>query len=600
MVGKGQKQAVKVFGRIRPEEDVDEDGAACGPTVRVQPCGTRIHFQNKETRVEIDFPCDLAFGQTTAQEDIFGEVGPDVVKAVMEGKSACVLAYGQTGSGKTHTMIGSDADPGLAPRIIDAVLEYTVGEGGDGESGRVSVHGSALEIYNEAIRDLLVPPKPTKKGPAAEPAKLKLREGGGCFYCPEAVSRRLARGQGALFLKQALGQRVVSKTSMNDQSSRSHLVLVLDVVQELRIGGRLVSRLYLADLAGSEDISRSKAVGQQVSEACGINSSLLELRRVMEALAAKSKHINYRNSILTKLLKPALGGDAATYLVCNLSPIAANVVDTKNTLKFAQISTKVVNCVVNKHTKTFEELEAEVAATKNTLQQIQGHIDAMRGVLEGAAGGSETAAMPPEFVCPLGAAKRGTLVGTSAAAAKDGPCAMENPVIAADGKTYEFANLRQQFRYLQRQPDPLSCVALPNANTLFWFPNKLLKRQIVMNDQHRVPPTQTLPQDVLMLVFSYLDGVVVNECAMVCWSWQAGARDEGLWELLLLRDHSEGGKDGGAGTPAAAEGHPMQVYFKKVPSTLTRPKREKTYGIGFVAKKKSAAKTSAKKKKQKA
>ena len=41
----------------------------------------------------------------------------------MDGYNVCVFAYGQTGSGKTYTMMGTEEDRGLIPRICKTMFE---------------------------------------------------------------------------------------------------------------------------------------------------------------------------------------------------------------------------------------------------------------------------------------------------------------------------------------------------------------------------------------------------------------------------------------------------------------------------------------------
>lgn len=48
---------------------------------------------------------------------VFETIGREVVASVIRGSSACVLAYGQSATGKTHTMMGTDMQPGLVPRL---------------------------------------------------------------------------------------------------------------------------------------------------------------------------------------------------------------------------------------------------------------------------------------------------------------------------------------------------------------------------------------------------------------------------------------------------------------------------------------------------
>ena len=93
---------------------------------------------------------------------------------------------------------------------------------------------------------------------------------------------------------------------MNLHSSRSHAILRMRIERRSKISETKIktfeSLVHLIDLAGSEDITRSNVTGLQLSEATNINCDLFHLHRVFEAIQNKSKHIPFRDSILTFVL----------------------------------------------------------------------------------------------------------------------------------------------------------------------------------------------------------------------------------------------------------------------------------------------------------
>ena len=109
-----------------------------------------------------------------------------------------------------------------------------------------------------------------------------------------------------------------------------------------------ISSLSLVDLAGSESVKATNATGVRQKEGQYINKSLLTLGHVVHKLSdmgaresrdgakpSKGEHIPYRDSKLTRLLQPSLGGNAQVCIVCNISPAPANLEESHNTLKFA-------------------------------------------------------------------------------------------------------------------------------------------------------------------------------------------------------------------------------------------------------------------------
>ena len=99
--------------------------------------------------------------------------------------------------------------------------------------------------------------------------------------------------------------RATTATNLNEQSSRSHMILQVEVTSGVG-EAKHKATLYLVDLAGSERVRKSEVEGKAMKEAQHINKSLSALGNVMEALDQKASHVPYRDSKLTYLLRKSL------------------------------------------------------------------------------------------------------------------------------------------------------------------------------------------------------------------------------------------------------------------------------------------------------
>ena len=100
------------------------------------------------------FGFDRVFDENTSQGDVYEATTKNLLDSVLDGYNATVFAYGATGCGKTHTITGTLQQPGVIFLTMQELFER-ITERTDEKVTEVSL--SYLEIYNETIRDLLVP-----------------------------------------------------------------------------------------------------------------------------------------------------------------------------------------------------------------------------------------------------------------------------------------------------------------------------------------------------------------------------------------------------------------------------------------------------------
>ena len=269
---------------------------------------------------------DAAFDSTSSTETVYDDVGSVIVEAVLEGYNGTVFAYGQTGCGKSHTMRG------FIDRTLEHLFEATSTSGTD---TRYLALLSYLEIYNERLRDLL------QDGNTESLLQLKEDPSKGTYVAGglrEVTVKDAA--ECARLVDQGDKRRAAAATKMNAASSRSHAVLTLSLEalaideDDKRGGAVRRGRLHLVDLAGSERQARTGATGDRLKEAASINLSLSALGNVISALAAgNGRHVPYRDSKLTRLLRDSLGGNARTLMIACVSPCHLDAEETLSTLR---------------------------------------------------------------------------------------------------------------------------------------------------------------------------------------------------------------------------------------------------------------------------
>lgn len=165
--------------------------------------------------------------------------------------------------------------------------------------------------------------------------------------------------------------KTVKATRINEYSSRSHTIFILEISQRYPNGAEKHGKLNLVDLAGSEKVSKSGAVGETLEEAKKINLSLSCLGNVIHALTQNSDHIPYRDSKLTRILQESLGGNYKTSLIVTCTTHSSSSEETVSALKFATRAKTIKNTFkMNISTSPeslrmlIDHLKMEVADTK--------------------------------------------------------------------------------------------------------------------------------------------------------------------------------------------------------------------------------------------
>jgi len=319
------------------------------------------------------FNFDWVGGERTTQQDIFEVVGKSMVHTCLEGYNCCIFAYGQTGAGKTFTMQGrgleiNDEDilnRGLQPRVFDYIFALKAKDMNENPDMKYLVTCSYLEIYNEQIMDLLEPVS----------ASLQVREDLKKGVYVEGLKEEIVENSEETIelLRKGAINRHVGSTNMNLESSRSHSLFTMSIERKVVTNGTIhvrTSKFHFVDLAGSERQQKTAAVGERLKEAGNINKSLSVLGQVINSLVeiaeGKQRHIRYRDSKLTFILKDSLGGNSKTSLIANISPASSSFSETLSTLKFAATAKRIKNkASIN------EDMSGSVEGLKNEIRQLK-------------------------------------------------------------------------------------------------------------------------------------------------------------------------------------------------------------------------------------
>jgi kinesin family protein 3/17 len=365
-----ERESVKVAIRLRPMSST-ETAAGYDHIISIDQAHGGVYVTNPAGQ-KVNFKFDFAYPDGISQEEVYETTAAPIVAGVLEGFNGTIFAYGQTGTGKTYSMEGKlvGEHRGIIPRAFEHIFDYIEA---NSDSHQFLITVTYVEIYNDELRDLL----------AAQPGEsLKIREDPAHGVQIKGVATHKVQKLEDLTVLLNFGKRnrVVRKTNMNAESSRSHSIMSINIETLTQIeGGEHVrsARLNLVDLAGSERVAKTGAEGMGFKEGVNINYELMILGNCIAALTAKgNQHIPYRDSKLTMLLRDSLGGNARTMMIAAIGPASYNFSETMSTLRYAERAKKIEN-------KPKVNMDPKDAL----LLQYQQELAALQAQLEGGGGG---------------------------------------------------------------------------------------------------------------------------------------------------------------------------------------------------------------------
>lgn len=307
------------------------------------PHSSSGHRRSATVAVPKIFAFDAVFTQDASQAEVCSGTVAEVIQSVVNGADGCIFCFGQVKLGKTYTMIGKDSTTqslGIVPCAISWLFKL-INERKEKTGTRFSVRVSAVEIFgkDEELKDLLSEVSTGSLQEGQSPG-IHLREDPICGTQLQNQSelRAPTAEKAAFFLDAAIAARSTSKPDADEEERRnSHMLFTLHIYQYRMeksgkggmSGGR--SRLHLIDLGSCEKVlSKSRDGGG------GLCLSLNALGNVIMALANGAKHVPYRDSKLTMLLRESLGNiNCRTTMIAHISDSPANYAESLTTIQLA-------------------------------------------------------------------------------------------------------------------------------------------------------------------------------------------------------------------------------------------------------------------------
>ncbi|KAH9410569.1 kinesin [Ordospora pajunii] len=313
-----QKEKIVVCVRKKPCDITRSDIVEVdGQGITVNESRTRIDLTPYVEQHRFEF--DYSFDSSITNIGLYRECVKSIVSHVVSGGFGTVIAYGQTGTGKTYTMLEKNAGM-LYLAMKDLILKKQ--------------HGTITfcEIYMGQVYDLLDGSK-----------KVHLREVNGVVHLSNSKEEDFNGYESAMnIIDRGIALRKTGVTGANSKSSRSHAVVLVNFFEGTGLQAADTANrnnsgsIVFVDLAGSERGSDRKDMTADVkNEGAEINKSLLALKECIRGMEKDKRHLPFRQSKLTQILKNSFIGMSRTCLIATISPSLDNVEHTLNTLRYA-------------------------------------------------------------------------------------------------------------------------------------------------------------------------------------------------------------------------------------------------------------------------
>ncbi|KAL0230045.1 hypothetical protein PCE1_003609 [Barthelona sp. PCE] len=352
--GRGRAVGVQVAVRLRRPVTIAEKQQSSEP-IYADVVQNSMILTDRGHRYE--FPYDNVFGPDVDQEAIFSSSVEPLIAHFLNGFNATVLAYGCTNAGKTYTLgtslvtsrIGY-SEAGIVPRAMEHIFKE--------RAAKMEFTVSFIEIYNRSVIDLLS---------HNSSSEIAARFTANHVSMPTLTVEPVKSAEEAIaYLQQGITERRIRETEANPQSSRSHAIFMVRMVHK-----GYTSSFFFCDLAGSESQKKAKTKGQGFREHVAINQGLSVLNACIRALAAKKKHIPFREHTLTMMLRESLGGNSQTLMLVCVSPAHDVIRQSLITLKHGRRARSVTNRLIRVKAQPPEDPGKRLENAYNEIRRLR-------------------------------------------------------------------------------------------------------------------------------------------------------------------------------------------------------------------------------------